>query len=58
MTLQEGQVVAFWEGKRKWIAKIDEIYGDLCTIVWRCSGCSTDDVPLSKLQPEDSKKWK
>lgn len=56
--MTEGSIVAFWEGKRKWIAKIDEVYGDLCTVVWRCSGCTTDDVALSKLTLEDPKKWR
>ena len=53
-----GSIVAFWEGKRKWIARVDEIYGDKCTVVWRCSGCTTDDVALEKLTLEDPKKWR
>lgn len=63
MPFEKGDVVAFHEGKRKWIARIDDLYkneaGDeLASIIWRCSGCVTDDVPTSKLTPELAGKWR
>lgn len=39
------------DGRTIWFGTIDEVYDDKATVVWDATGCATDDVPLSSLNP-------